>query len=249
MSTVVLRPRDVLLAPRPITINHPGNIRLNNIIYSLQQAFSVIPKNKRKQKTDFFNRIVREVEEGGTRFLVPDGSGYALASPLTAKNAVKQRIQRPCKRVFRFVSDAALAGNEESASAADDDRAEGGIVQESNVERALGRISNDGGYDGGDDGLEDEDDEDADEGKIVEPHEDVGGIIDDDDEGIAAPPLGNDDVGGIFNDDDEGGIIDPPLDDDDGGFFSSMMRGGLTTGGGSSHRHTSHHHMTTTKKG
>ena len=88
--TTVLRSRDVLLASRPKTISHPGNIHLNNIILSSRQAFSVIPKNKRKQKTEFYNRIVREVEKGGTRFLVPDGSGYALASPVAAKNAVKQ---------------------------------------------------------------------------------------------------------------------------------------------------------------
>mmetsp|Transcript_12522 Transcript_12522/g.30587 ORF Transcript_12522/g.30587 Transcript_12522/m.30587 type:complete len:236 (-) Transcript_12522:649-1356(-) len=106
----VLLPRDALLAKRAITNNHPGNIRLNNIILSSQHAFSIIPKNERKKKTDFFNRIVRKVEEGGTRFLVPDGSGYALASPSAAKKAVKQRLQRPAKREFRFVSDAALAG-------------------------------------------------------------------------------------------------------------------------------------------
>ena len=94
-AIIVLRCRDVLLASRQLTINHPGNIRLNNIILSFQDAFSSIPQNKRKQKTQLFIRIVADVEDGGTRFLVPDGSGYALASSKAAKKAVKQRLQRP----------------------------------------------------------------------------------------------------------------------------------------------------------
>ena len=127
-AIIVLRCRDVLLASRQLTINHPGNIRLNNIILSFQAAFSSIPQNKRKQKTQLFIRIVAEVEDGGTRFLVPDGAGYALASSKAAKKAVKQRLQRPAKQKFRNVFDDALTGDDDAGGmvVADND----GIVDE-----------------------------------------------------------------------------------------------------------------------
>ena len=113
----------------------------------------------------------------------------------------------------------------------DSDRAERGIVQERNVERALGGTvvvgacyvgRDEGGYGGCNEGLDDYDEGDADDGAIVDSlvHGDVeGGIVvpspDDDDGGIAEPPLDNDDGGGIIVE--EAGIVPPPDDDDEGG--------------------------------
>ena len=112
VSLILLRARDVVLASYHKTSRHPGNIRLNNLILSSLDEFYAIPKKKKTKKSEHYAKIIKEVEKGGTRFLVPEGSGYALATPVAKKNAVKQRIQRKDKGRHRHVSDAELAGDD-----------------------------------------------------------------------------------------------------------------------------------------
>ena len=111
-AIITLGKDDVLIAHKSQTKNHQGNHRLNTIIVSYRDAFSALPKNKRKQKTQFIDQIVAEVEVKG-RFLVLDGAGYALASASAAKNAVKQRLQRPPKH--KPVTEAAVGSNDKDA--------------------------------------------------------------------------------------------------------------------------------------
>ena len=114
-AIITLRDDDVIIAHKSRTFNHQGNRRLNTIILSSRDAFSAIPKNKRKQKTQFIDRIVAEVVVKGARFLVRDGAGYALASSSAAKNAVKQRLQRPPKHRHKPVTEAAPGCDDKDA--------------------------------------------------------------------------------------------------------------------------------------
>ena len=61
-AIITLRDDDVLIAHKSRTIHQQGNICLNTIILSYHDAFSAIPKNKRKQKTQLIDRIVAEVK-------------------------------------------------------------------------------------------------------------------------------------------------------------------------------------------
>ncbi len=65
---------------------------------------SSTPSRKKKfKKSQHYAKIIEEVEKGGTRFLIPNGSGFTLASPVVKKTAIKQQIKRRDKKVSSFV--------------------------------------------------------------------------------------------------------------------------------------------------